>query len=223
MAYVNYGDYEVLYDTAGHQFDVLYQKRPIVRSARVSGLYLNEKKAADISDFETCRVDQNHSIKAEGAFSMSLKFKRKSEEEDAFVLEFFVRHDGVYLKSQLYDAQITGIVSNGAVSRGDVFPVCPERSATDVRAALGEAITNVDHALYNKISDTAVVIGQPRRTVLVYDAQQNQYTFTMPVHAAESGDEAGIFVREHVLSERYHVPFRPIIETPRSQHRRSVG
>lgn len=206
MAYVNYGDYEVVYDTVQHQFDVFYQKMPILQAVRLNGLFLNGKKIADITDFEICEVDHDVSLK-ENVFTMGVKLKQKVDEEDAFAIIFFVGPNGVYLKTQLYDVQITGMVCNGCTS--DVFPVCVTRTAADIRAALGEASTNIDHALYNKKTDTAVVVGRSRRTKLVYDAQNNRYAFTLPVYAAESCDETEISVRTHVLAKQYHIPFAP--------------
>ncbi len=208
MAYVNYEDYEVMYDTVQHQFDVFYQKMPILQAARLSSLYLNGERTVDIADFGICEVDYDVSSKENG-FTMQVKFKRTIDDEEAFVFNFLVRPGGVYLKTQLYDAHITGMVCNGAVCASDVFPVCLTRAATDIRAALGEASTNIDHALYNKKTDTAVVVGQSRRTKLVYDDQNNSYMFTMPVYAGESCDEAGISVRTHVLADRYQIPFSP--------------
>ncbi len=208
MAYVNYGEYEVMYDTVQRQFDVFYQKMPILQAARLSGLYANGERVANIADFEICEVDYDVSLKENG-FGMVLTFKRKKNDKNAFVFTVLVKPDGVYLKTQPYDTHITGTVCNGAVCASDVFPVCVTRAATDIRAALGEASTDVDNALYNKKTDTAVVVGQSRRTTLVYDNQNNTYIFTMPVYAGESCAEVGISVRTHVLAQQYHIPFSP--------------
>ena len=208
MAYVNYGDYEVVYDAEQHQFDVLYQKKPIIQAARLSGLYKNGEKSADIADFKICEVDYDVSSKENG-FTMAVKFKRNVDDEALFELDILVKPTGVYLITHLYDTHITGTVCNGALCTSDVFPVCLTRMATDVRSALGEAVTNIDHALYNKQTDTAVVVGRSRHTKLTYDYQNGSYTFTMPVYAAESCDGAGISVRTQVLAERYHIPFSP--------------
>ena len=208
MAYVNYGDYEVVYDAEQHQVDVLYQKNPIIQAARLSGLYTNGEKTADIADFKICEVDYDVSSKENG-FTMAVKFKQNVDDEALFELDILVKPTGVYLRTQLYDTHITGTVCNGALCTSDVFPVCLTRMATDVRSALGEAVTNIDHALYNKQTDTAVVVGRSRHTKLTYDYQNGSYTFTMPVYAAESCDEAGISVRRDVLAEQYHIPFAP--------------
>lgn len=209
MAYTNYDDYEVVYDTLLHQFDVFYQRKPILCAARLDGLYLNGEKVADITDFENCEVIHNNSIMDNG-FQMEVGFKRKADDEAlAFAFFIFISTNGIFLKTQVYDAQITGTVCNGAIHEDDVIPVCLNRSASDMRSALGKAITNVDHALYNKKTDTAVVVGQSRRTRLFYDRENSSYTFTMPVYAAETRNEAVISVRTQVLVEQYHIPFAP--------------
>lgn len=209
MAYVNYGAYEVVYDTVQHQFDVFYQKKPILQAVRLNGLSLNGERTADITEFATCEVDYDLTSQENG-FAMKLQFKRKIDDESAsFGFLFLVKPNGVYLQAQRYDVEMIGTVCNGAAGTSDVFPVCLTRAATDIRAGLGEASTNVDHALYNKKTDTAVIVGQSRRTTLAYDGQNSRYAFSMPVYAAESFDEAGISVQTGVLAERYHIPFSP--------------
>ncbi|MBQ9860793.1 MAG: hypothetical protein IJO75_00890, partial [Clostridia bacterium] len=97
MAYVNYGDYEVVYDAEQHQVDVLYQKNPIIQAARLSGLYTNGEKTADIADFKICEVDYDVSSKENG-FTMAVKFKRNVDDEALFELDILVKPTGVYLR-----------------------------------------------------------------------------------------------------------------------------
>ncbi len=208
MDYVNYGDYELLYDREQRQFDILYQKQPILQSVRLSDVCLNGEKIANIADFTVCGVKLNQSLR-ESAFAMELTFKRTNDDEEALVFTAFVKPTGVCLKTERYDVHVSGTVCRGSADIGDVFPMCLTREVSDVRAAVGEAITNVDHVLYNKKTDTAIVVGQSRRTVLAYDGERNTYTFTMPVYAGEARDAAEISVRTHVLAEQYHVPFSP--------------
>ena len=57
MAYVNYEDYEVLYDTVQHQFDVLYQKNAHLTGDAVERAVANGEKVAEIAEFCICEVD----------------------------------------------------------------------------------------------------------------------------------------------------------------------
>lgn len=210
MDYINYDDYELLYDQTQHKFDVIYKGNPIVKDVCISGLYLNGTQVGQLSDFESFVMKREPSFNYPHGFALHLKAKRKKDDEaDAFSFLFVIGATGIFMKTRVYDVMVTGTVCNGAESPNDVFPVCLDRSAKDLRSALGEAITNVDNALYNKMTDTAVVVGQSRRTKLSYDWEKEQYTFTLPLYATEEYETTLISVQENVLADSFHIKFSP--------------
>jgi hypothetical protein len=182
---------------------------PIVTDASIEGLYRNSKKVMDITDFGFVTAGYTATTKEDGTM-MDIRYKMTEESDEiAFALTFFATNDGVYFKSQKYDVKLEGKIFGTYSDINDIFPVCVDRDVKDVRSALGEAVSNIDNAIYNKMTDMAVVSGKSRKTKLTFDRQKGEYRFTMPVNAIEERNSNVIFARENVLADKYHITFSP--------------
>jgi len=209
MKYVNHDDYTVTYDFSTHKFNIFYKKMPIITDATVTGLYRNLKKVRDITDFGFVTAAHSATIKEDGT-KMDIVYKMAEDSDEiAFSLNFFASNDGVYIKSQKYDVKIEGKIFDVYDDINDIFPVCVDRDVKDVRSALGEAVSNVDNAIYNKMTDMAVVAGKSRTTKITFDRQKGQYRFNMPIMAADERNSNVIFAKENVLADKYHITFSP--------------
>lgn len=210
MAYLNYDDYTVIYDTGTHEFNIFYKKEQVVADARIEGFYQKGKKQMEPSDFGICKPTCRSILKTDGS-SLDLVFKKEEEEDNPTVLvTFFVGNRGIGICAKDYDMQITGRFITMGERTTDCFPVSLDRSAHDVRSAIGETASPIDNAVYNSLIDMAVVVGDAGVTKIHFDRRTDDYWFSLCI--AAGGEEYGsqIHVKEDVLAQKYHMKFSPI-------------
>lgn len=208
MAYLNYDDYTFDYNEEQGSFSVQYKDILLLTEGRIDGLYSNGEKVHTVSDFPFCTSEHRVSLK-DNAFEMRLHFRAQAEDEKpAFSLCIFVSTHGIRMTAHPFDACLKGHLLPNVPTK-NLLAVCVDRDATDVRASLGEAIQPIDHALYNKMTDTAVIVGRSGKTTLQFDRSADAYRFVLPLATDAEKDDFLFYVCEHVLAEKYHIHFSP--------------
>ncbi len=207
--YCSYDKYSVIYDTEIHRFGIFYGKRQIVGNACAEGIWRNGEKIAASADFSECEVSYSRE-KLKDSACLTVSFAR-SGEAASFTLKFRVGNSGVRIEEWTLGnlaVKIIGSVFADKDGEGDVFPVCLDRNANDLRAAVGTPSSAIDNSLYNRSDDTAVTIGKSRQTRL--RKQNGGFTFETVLSDTEGRSYADVTVREGVLSDKYNIEFSPI-------------
>lgn len=205
--YCSYDKYSVIYDTAAHRFYIFYGKQLIVDEAYAEGIYRNGNKIACPADFQVCDASYARE-KCRDSAALTLSFSNEAE-APSFTLKFHVGNSGVRIEEWTLgnlSVKIAGKVFAGDTD--DVFPVCLNRRAGDLRSAIGAPAAKIDNSLYNRISDTAVTIGKSQQTRL-YRGNGGFY-FEAMLSDTEGRSYADVDVKENVLADKYHIKFSPV-------------
>ena len=207
--YCSYDRYSVIYDKAEHQFCIFYGKRKIIGGAYAEGIYQHGKKVAVPADFPVCELSYvREKLKDSAVLTVSFA---KEQEAPAFLLRFHVGNDGVRVEEWTLgnlSVKVVGDVFTDGDGTDDVFPVCLDRRAGDLRSAIGAPASVIDNALYCRTGDTAVTIGTSRQTRL--KKRDGGFSFEVMLSDTEGRSYADVSVREHVLADKYHIQFSPI-------------
>ncbi|MEE1013600.1 MAG: hypothetical protein U0L92_04735 [Clostridia bacterium] len=210
--YCGYDKYSVNYDMEAHKFHVFYQSGVIIADAYVEGIYKKGKKVSDLMDFPICEATYARE-KLKDSASLTITFAKKEGARAALTLRFCVGNEGVRLEAltpENHTVSIKGTLCMDTEGIDDAFPVCLDRNAGDLRAAIGAVVSSIDNAIYNKKTDTALVIGKSRQTKLTLTRSTNQFCFAIPLSDVEGRNYAEITVKEHVLEDKYHINFSPV-------------
>ena len=200
LKYCSYDKLSIWYDTQNRSFKVLYKSSEII-NAVIKGIYRDGQAVAAPSDFAECISEYNRSgLINEAVF----KITYKGNNDEAISLCFTVTDNKISLTSLNAEFEIRGVVSMPDKNDSDVFPVCLNRCAKDLRSAIGKGATCADNALYSRKTDMAVVIGESGKTRLAHT--DDRYEFSLRV----TDYDTDIYVKENVLADKYNIVFNPI-------------
>ncbi len=128
-------------------------------------------------------------------------------------LVFVATRHSISLEARLRttgEVELTGELHWGADSANSTFAVCLERTTGDLRVGCGPAVSVIDNALFDRLSDTAVEVAGTARTTLDFDWQRQCYRF----HASSAGPTSScvleLRVHEHYFARKFAVPYRPV-------------
>ena len=198
MNYLNYDDYTLTYDDRLNNFNVFYKKKAVITDAFISGVYINSTKT-DVSDFVVSHPDFSRGPepnKYRDEYVQEIYYEKGNIK---FLIRLLVGQNGIKIETSGCDIVIEG---NIAENVNDIFPVCLNRNAKDLRCAYGKASSVIDNAVYNKITDTAIIIDKSGNTKLLFD--ENKCRFVAPVN-----EQFTVAVKENVLAEKYNIKFSP--------------
>ena len=209
--YCSYDSYSIWYDLEVHKFCVLYQSKMVITDAYIEGIYRNEEKIADLTDFPLCEVAYSRE-KLKNETVLNVVYQKK-DKTPLLTLRFRIGNEGICVEtetSQGDTVKISGVLCPFAEYIDDIFPVCLDRTARDLRAAIGNGASSADNALYNKKTDTALVIGKSGQTKLSFVKRVNRFSFELPLSSLKTEECTKICVKENVLADKYHIIFSPI-------------
>ncbi len=198
MNYLNYDDYTLTYDDRLNNFNIFYKKNVVITDAYISGVYINSK-LTDISDFTVSHPDFSRGPepnKYRDEYVADLIYEKG---DIKFLIRLLVGHKGVKIEASDCEIEIKGQIAENI---NDIFPVCLDRTAKDIRCAFGKAASVIDNAVYNKKTDKAVIIDKSGNTKFQFD--ENLCTFTVAKNNCFT-----FAVKENVLAEKYNITFSP--------------
>ncbi len=210
--YCSFDKYSIIYNVDSYAFDVLHDGIPILADIVFEGVYKDGKKEKELKDFPFSEYT-NSFLNNEDYSYLCIKFREQEECDSAdVVLWLLVGVDNVCVKFEsknYYCIKLCGKVCSEAENSDDVFAVCLERPARDFRCAIGSAVSPEDHAVYNRMTDSAVVVDRPHKTKLQFEETEGSYKFELFV--SRDGDHCtGEFsFRENIIAERYNIKFSP--------------
>ncbi len=110
----------------------------------------------------------------------------------------------------LGEVELSGDLHWGADSAHSTFAVRLERTTGDLRVGCGPAVSALDNALFDRLTDTAVEALGPARTVLCYDWQRQCYHIRANTAGPAAGCTLELKVHEHYFARKFAVPYRPV-------------
>ncbi len=203
--YCGFDKYTVWYDTQNHTFSIFYDKKEIVSNAHIEWFDKKENKFNHVKDFSVSEAVCVPSEEVQLVF-LTLDFKNDKEEENVLSFKFSAGNESIIVEDASKEKQTIKIVGDISLDVNmDVFPVSVERNATDFRCAVGNAISTVDNAIYNRKTDNAVVLGKSGKTQL--SKNNDSYSFEAEI---SEGENFEFKVLENYLAKKYHIDFSPI-------------
>lgn len=202
--YCSHGNYNIIYDMQLNSFSIFNRKTPLVTEAHVEGI--------DLSAYADCNISYKRSQTKDESL-LTVVYSSSADASAALTLLFRVGYEGICIEAVSPETEpitITGRIPFAPETIDNVFPVCLDRNAKDFRSAIGKAISPVDNALYNKMTDTALVVGASKQTCLKFDKLTGQYQFTFTISPSYIWKDACISLQENVLANKYHIDFSPI-------------
>lgn len=206
--YCGFDKYSIVYDGNSHKFDVFYDGKPIVREIFAYAVCKDEEKGVDAFPFVEYK---NSYLNSEDFAFLRIAFREREDDENPiFVLFLHAGVDCVYVRfeSEVYDGvRLCGRCCSLGENPEDIFAVCLDRPARDFRCAIGSAISPEDHAVYDRMSDCATVIGKSRQTKLFFDEATGEYGFDLFISCEGEFGTGEISFVKNVLASRYNIRF----------------
>lgn len=123
-------------------------------------------------------------------------------------VQFRLDRDGIRL-SVPDGMQMRARVCWETARSADIYAVCANRTGKTLRCAIGPAVSEADNALYDRKTDRMFVAEGGQAGKLRYHWDQNAYVLYLKPQEGEQ-EPFHLFMREHVLADEYHVPFKPV-------------
>lgn len=209
--YCSYDEYSMIYDTDTNKFSVYYQNQSLVTDVYVEGIYRNSQKVIDTAFFSKPDVE-NSGILKENYSVLRVSYSRE-ETTEPLELYFSVGNTGIRMTVKNADTDVVklvGFFGQTIANTEDMIAICLERTGNDMRCSIGEAVSCVDHALYQKREDWAVSVGKTGQTKISFDKDTKQYRFELCLSSEGEWKEAQIVRKENILADQYHIKFAPV-------------
>lgn len=200
--YCSYDPYHMMYDLQTHTFDMYYKKTPFV-----TGMGVVSTNLADFS-----KVEVIHTPQKQDNVTLTIKYYQNAD-NIALVLTFSVGYAGVRVTAQTPEndvVKLRGSVCVDADYFDDTFPVSFKQNAGSLNCGTGNSASTADHALYNRKTDFATILGNPHQTNITRDDNNRHYTFETIIFENNTWNGATISCVEDVLANQYHIPFSPM-------------
>lgn len=216
VVYTNYEDYTLNFNRETQEFAVFYKKEKFAYG-KIEGFYGEGENAKPFSDFVFYRIKQGY--KKENCSHVVMEFYDVvpvfdewyfTESKPLFTITLKTGNNNIRVvvdNEENLSVKVSGVICHKSEDSADVFAVSVDREVRDVRSGIGAAISTIDNAIYNRKTDTAVVVGEPKKTKLCYDRAKDEYSFEF---MADADNEFSIGVKENILADKYHIKFSPI-------------
>ena len=214
IAYANYKDFEVLYDTGNHTFNIRWRPMGmIMTSAGIQNINCHGERF-DLNDFArvTWETVPYSNIDGDGV-ELHIHYEGIhiliQKELD---LIFLLSRDTVYFNHTGrgdMDVYIGGFLQWGNCPETDTFAVNLNRSGADLRAALGPAASSVDNALFDRKTDSVLEILGCRKLQLRFDWEREEYAFTLNTEGNDISRGFRLKVYRDIYEKRFPIQYKP--------------
>lgn len=216
VVYTNYEDYTLNFNKETYEFTVFYKQEKFA-CGKIDGFYRDGEKVKDFAEYAHCHVTQGYKKTNNSLVTLSFydhvpefDWWNTTEAEPVCKVLFKVGNDGVRVGVENepdISVKVSGVIYNNAGDKDDAFAVSVDRDVRDIRSGIGAAISTIDNAIYNRKTDKAVIVGEPKKTKLSYDKATAQYSFEA---YASADSEVAMSVKEDILAKEYHIKFNPV-------------
>lgn len=195
--YANYMQYAVQYKEANKSFDCIYAGKGVfIRNARLT-LFGHDKEKCCTDSVTTEWEQRNY----HGDTRLTLNCKGEAEAS----LYFVVSKNGIEINVEC-EPQYTPVISGDFVwgDKENSFACSVNRLESDLRSAVGPAVSSIDNALLDRETGSVAEIINPQELRLDYDWKKECYCFT------SYGNHTVIRVRENIYKQMFNTPYKPV-------------
>lgn len=205
--YVSYNDYMVNYHEKNHTMTMIHEPTNSTASLVFDGLYQKGEMIIGIEEYDSVQIQD---IYARTYHELVITFMTETDMPKV-ELHVLVDPRGITLKACKMGHY--GIRANGYLVHGDsakCIAINTKDTTTEViRGAIGPATAAQDNAIYNKLTDSAVVINGCRNLALYYDWDAEKYGMTLQTAADSKEEEIRFSVEKDLLKNKYNIDFAP--------------
>ncbi len=209
--YLNYGNNEIRFDTGTHAFAYYFSGRGPVPEAVLTHAAAGGREIPFSSLSCTgCEVKY-----AEDSVKLTAGYTDPSGLTVGVCLELKAGAEGFSVftaPAGSPDAQkpvlfMSGKLKWGSDMENSTFAVCTERTGGGFRTASGPASSTADNALFDRLTDSAVLFSGYGHLSLNYDREEGDYRFSLET----AGDRPfSLRISEHFYAEKFHIRYRPV-------------
>ncbi len=209
--YLSYDKYSIIYDPSTKVFDVFFDGEKIISDMSVRAISNPESTVCGIEDFCECEYAYSRNrLKASATLTLTYSGCEKTH---WLKVIFTCSNEGITLEARTmenYTVTFSGNMLPTLPFSKDVFPVCINRCANEIRASIGKSSTSVDNAIYNRQTDRAIIIGHQKQTKLCYDKESGMFSFILAITPPGYNQFSQIAVKENILADKYSIDFSPV-------------
>ena len=207
MRYASYKDYMVTYDEENYMLTMIHTSTKSTVSLVVEGLYEAGEKAFGMEEYDTACVQL---INAEAHRHLAIVFQTEKHMPKA-ELHVYVDPKGITLA--VYEIGHYTLRTRGYIVHGDskdCISINARTASTEVlRGAIGPAVSVKDNAIYNKRTDSALVINGCDELQLYYDWEEEKYGAVVQTITEGRAEQIRFSVQTGLLSDKYNIEFAP--------------
>ena len=207
MRYASYKDYMVTYDEENYTLAMIHTSTKSTVSLVVEGLYEAGEKVFGMEEYDTVRV-QN--INADTHRHLAIMFTTEKHMPKA-ELHVYVDPKGITLA--VYEIGHYTLRTKGYIVHGeskDCIAINARNTPTEVlRGAIGPAVSVRDNAIYNKLTDSALVINGCDELELYYDWSEEKYGAVVQTITEGRAEQIRFSVQTDLLRDKFNIEFAP--------------
>lgn len=210
--YASWGEYAVLYDPVEKVFSIQCQgKVNAVNNLKIENICCGGEYIGGVESFQKCvcesgRTDENESV------ALLVKYSQGSPLLKELKVKFILSDRGIELT--VYgkaDCQLTlsGDLNWGNGKAEDVYPMSSAAVGEVIRTAVGPAASNKDDMLFDRLSDSALVL-KGTNLRIQYDWNRNAYILKAVMGNKPGERKVKISVLNRILSDQYCIEYAPL-------------
>lgn len=209
--YINYQDLSVEYDSNTYEFRYFCRgKQTFVSNGRIERLQFNDA-CGTLKEFQSVsaqHVNGLHERKLTITYSNGTRLLKE------FSFSFVVNTDSIVFAIETNRPEVSVFLSGDILWGEDVlnstFAMRLERLGGDIRAACGPAVSAIDNAVFDRLTDSAVEFTGADSTRLSFDWERKVYQFHLMTSGLGRGGKCRCTVHKNVYRTRHHVNYKPI-------------
>ena len=211
--YASWGSYSVFYNTEKRTFTIkCLDKNNAIYNACIESIIFNGKNIGNTEIFEECEFEGNRCKETDSVF-FSIKYFKGPSFLKSLKMKFVVSDNGIKISVNSPENCIVNF--SGELEWGDkgcenTYPMSSEKNNYVVRTAIGPASSNKDDMLFDRLSDTALMLKGAKNIRIKYDWENKGYYFTASTGKSSSEKTMHISVKKNILGEQFHIEYAPI-------------
>ena len=210
-AYVNYQKGSVAFDDTQYTFACAWDNMAdFLRRGRIALRSGPDRAPVTCADFGAAACKREDISKGR---RLLVTLTRGPENLPELDLEFIILSHSIELNIRLKTAcnvELTGELYWGADPLASTFAARLDRKAGDLRAGCGPAVSSIDNALFDRLTDTALEATGPLRLTLGFDWQQRCHCFRAVSKQRGLNHSLTLTIHENYFARKFSVPYRPV-------------
>jgi hypothetical protein len=209
-AYANFKQVSLRYDLERHVFDCWYvPQNRVVENAGITQVRLAER-VFSLRDYTGVTFEY---AQPDSATRLTITYTGGPVEQTEFRIHFLLDDRGIRCSFGCrgdLDVHLEGVLRWGGDMEHETFAVNLDRQGMDLRCAHGPASSIVDHALFDRRTDSALEISGCYTTRIQFDWELKAYRFRVNTEGQDYNKGFTIRTHEQVYARKFNIAYNPI-------------